>query len=252
MPVNDATQRFSSRVANYIRYRPGYPPEVLELLQSECGLTRASVIADVGSGTGILTRMFLENGNHVFGIEPNPDMRRAGEELLASYPALVSIDGRAEATTLPSHSVDFVTAGQAAHWFDRVTARREFVRILKPDGWAVLVWNERCIDTRFLQDYEQLLLTYGTDYQVVRHEHTASMNDFFPPSVYQVHVFPMNQEFDYPALAGRLLSSSYTPSPGDEKYEPMLAALRRIFEKHQLGGRVAFNYKTRVYYARLR
>src|SRR5437868_3524340 len=158
----DPTQRFSSRVDQYIRFRPGYPPEVLQLIKNQCELTATSVIADIASGTGLFTRLLLDNGNEVFAVEPNAEMRLAGEQFLAGYSRLHSIDGRAEATTLPDRSVDFVTAAQAAHWFDRDRARQEFVRILKPGGWTVLVWNERCIhSTPFLRAYEELLLSYG-------------------------------------------------------------------------------------------
>ncbi|HLB86229.1 MAG TPA: class I SAM-dependent methyltransferase [Terriglobales bacterium] len=251
--MKDPTQRFSSRVENYVRYRPGYPPEVLELLKRECGLKPDSVIADIASGTGILTRMLLENGNRVFGVEPNPDMRKAGEELLARYPGFASVAGTAEATTLADHSVDIITAAQAAHWFDREKARREFAGILKPGGWVVLLWNERRTDsTPFLRDYEKLLLTHGTDYQDVRHEHTAvALAAFFAPSLFEARVFENRQEFDYPALEGRLLSSSYTPQSGHSNYEPMLRELRRIFDAHQVESRVSFEYNTRVYYGRL-
>src|SRR5258708_10384954 len=112
------TRRFSSRVGNYVRYRPGYPPAVLDLLRKQCGLTSSTVIADVASGTGIFTRILLESGNRVFGVEPNLEMRKAGEEFLGAYPHFTSVEGTAEATTLPDHSVGFVTAAQAAHWFD--------------------------------------------------------------------------------------------------------------------------------------
>lgn len=150
-------------------------------------------------------------------------------------------------------SIDFVTAAQAAHWFDRVRTRREFVRILKPGGWLVLIWNERETDTTpFLRDYEQLLLDYGTDYQDVRHERTTdAVNEFFDPLPYQERTFAMRQEFDYSGLEGRLLSSSYAPGPGHAKHEPMIAGLKRIFQKHASGGRVSFDYKTRVYFGRL-
>jgi SAM-dependent methyltransferase len=197
--------------------------------------------------------MLLQNGNPVFGVEPNADMRQAGERMLAGFPKFTSIDRNAEATTLPDTSVDFVTAAQAAHWFDRARARQEFVRILKPDGWLVLLWNEREVDTApFLRDYEQLLLTYGTDYEEVRHERTTdAVNEFFDPAPYIERVYPMRQEFDYAGLEGRLLSSSYAPGPGHPKHEPMLRELRRIFEEHAAGGRVAFDYKTRVYFGRL-
>jgi SAM-dependent methyltransferase len=251
--VKNPAQRFSSRVDNYVRYRPGYPPEVLELLQSECGLRPDSVVADIGSGTGILTRMLLAKGNRVFGVEPNGAMRRAGEELLAHYPRFTSIAGTAEATTLAQQSVDFVTAAQSAHWFDREKARCEFVRIIKPGGWVVLLWNERRINSApFLHDYEKLLLTYGTDYQDVRHEHTtAAIATFYAPSPFQTRVFENRQEFDYPALEGRLLSSSYTPQADDPNHAPMLRELHRLFDSHHVNGHVTFEYNTRVYYGQL-
>ena len=253
MPIADPTQRFSSRVDNYVRYRPGYPPAVLETLKQECGLTGSHTIADIGSGTGFLSKLFLDHGNAVTGVEPNADMRRAGEQFLHSYPNFTSVAGSAEATTLPGHSIDFVTAGQAAHWFNLVKARREFVRILKTGGWVVLVWNERKTDsTPFLTAYENLLLTYGTDYQEIRHERTsAEIGTFFAPAPFQSKVFPYEQRFDYQGLQGRLLSSSYTPQADDPKHAPMLQELRRIFDRHQYQGRVAFEYDTRMFYGRL-
>jgi ubiquinone/menaquinone biosynthesis C-methylase UbiE len=252
MPV-DPTRRFSSRVGNYVRYRPGYPSGVIDLLRKECGLTSSSVIADVASGTGIFTRMLLENRNRVFGVEPNAEMRKAGEEFLDAYPHFISVEGTAEDTSLTDHCLDMVTAAQAAHWFDRQKARNEFIRILKPGGWAVLLWNERRIDsTPFLREFEKLLLRYGTDYQSVRHECTTQeIETFFAPSLFQVRTFEYLQQFDYPALEGRLLSSSYTPQSDDVAYRPMLQELRQIFDAHQASGRVAFEYNTLVYYGQL-
>jgi SAM-dependent methyltransferase len=253
MPASNATSRFSDRVENYVRYRPGYPPEVLQALKTECGLVPSHAVADIASGTGIWTRMLLENGNPVFGVEPNAEMREAGERLLAGFPKFTSVPGTAEATTLADQSVDCVTAAQAAHWFDRERARREFVRILKPGGWLVLLWNERITDsTRFLREYEQLLLTYGTDYEEVRHERTTdAVNEFFDPTPFQQRVFEMRQEFDYAGLEGRLLSSSYAPGPEHPQNARMLRELRRIFDVCAPHGRVAFEYKTRLYFGRL-
>ena len=253
MPATNATSRFSDRVENYVRYRPGYPDEALTALREECGLTPEHAVADIASGTGIWTRMLLENGNRVFGVEPNASMRDAGEQLLAPFPRFTSIAGLAETTNLTTASVDFVTAAQAGHWFDRARARQEFLRILKANGWLVLLWNERETDsTPFLVDYEQLLLRYGTDYADVRHERTTdSVNEFFDPAPYEERTFAMCQDFDYVGLEGRLLSSSYAPGPGHPKHEPMLRELRQIFEKHAVGGQVAFHYKTRVYFGHL-
>jgi SAM-dependent methyltransferase len=253
MPASNATSRFSGRVENYIRYRPGYPPEVLQALIAECGLTKSHVIADIASGTGIWTRILLENGNRLFAVEPNAEMREAGERLLAEFPQFTSVAGTAEATTLAGESVDFVTAAQAAHWFDRERSRREFARILKPGGWLVLLWNQRLTDsTPFLRDYENLLITFGTDYQDVRHEKTtAVVNEFFDPAPFQERVFPMFQQFDYAGLEGRLLSSSYMPGPDHPKHAPMLRALRRLFDKYAVADQVACEYKTRLYFGRL-
>ena len=253
MPASNATSRFSDRVEKYVLYRPGYPPEALRTLQTECGLMPSHGIADIASGTGIWTRMLLENGNAVFGVEPNSEMRKAGEGLLACFPKFNSVAGTAEATTLADQSVDFVTAAQAAHWFDREQSRREFHRVLKPGGWLVLFWNERLTDTtKFLRAYEQLLLTYGTDYQDVRHERTTSaVNEFFDPAPFQEREFETRQEFDYAGVEGRLLSSSYAPGPEHPKHKPMLRELRSIFDDCAKGGQVAFEYKTRLYFGRL-
>ena len=254
MPAKDPTQRFSTRVDNYSRYRPTYPQEVIELMRKECGLTPGSIIADVASGTGIFTRLLLENGNRVYGVEPNPEMRRAGERFLAGYPNFTSVDGTAEATTLPDHCVDFVTAVQAAHWFKLAEARREFIRILKPGGWTFLIWNERDVASApLLREYEQMLLTYSIDYKEVRHERTSAVIDtFFAPSPFQSRVFSISQRLDYEGLLGRTFSASYTPPPEHPNHEPMLRELQRIFAAHQVNGRVSLEYDTRVFYGHLR
>ena len=130
----DSTRRFSDRVENYVRYRPTYPEDVLEVLRQETGLKSSDIIADIGSGTGISAERFLRSGNEVFGVEPNLEMRRAAESQLQRYAKFHSVVGTAEATTLPNHCVDYVVAAQAFHWFDQAKAKQEFVRILRPDG----------------------------------------------------------------------------------------------------------------------
>lgn len=250
----DSTRRFSSRVEDYIKYRPHYPPKVLETLKTQCGLTPSSAVADIGSGTGILAELFLGNGNQVFAVEPNREMREAGERLLGKQPGFHSVDGRAEATGLPGHSVQFVTAGQAFHWFDRAKASTEFKRILMPAGWVVLVWNERdTLSTPFLAAYERLLRRYGTDYEQVDHLQVdeAELREFYGPHGFELRAFRNRQVLDYAGARGRLLSSSYTPEPGHPDHEPMLAELARLFKDHQENGRVVFEYTTAMYYGQL-
>jgi ubiquinone/menaquinone biosynthesis C-methylase UbiE len=249
----DPVQRFSTRADSYAKYRPGYPAAVIDILKSECGLTETSTIADVGSGTGILTELLLKNGNPVFAVEPNAAMRISAERLLAAYSQLISVDATAEETTLEGNSLDFIVAAQAFHWFDRTKARREFARILKPNGWLVLIWNERRLDsTPFLRAYEDLLVRYGTDYQLVRHENvTTEIADFFAPSGFKLRNLENAQHFDFESLKGRVLSSSYTPEPDHPNFEAMLAELKQIFDGYQQGGTVTFEYETRVYYGHL-
>lgn len=251
--MNRPTERFSNRVENYIRYRPHYPAILLEFLERSCGLTPAATIADIGSGTGILSEMFLRNGNMVYAVEPNREMREAGERLLGQYPNFGSIAGTAEASTLKSSSIDIVTAGQAFHWFDPDKAKAEFIRILKVPGWVVLVWNERREDSSpFAVAYEQLLQTYGTDYHEVKHQRIDAtlLNRFFDKG-YQLGRFENSQHFDFEALRGRLLSSSYAPEAGQPGHEPMLTALRIIFDSYKRDEQVLFDYDTNVYYGQL-
>jgi SAM-dependent methyltransferase len=236
-----------------VKYRPSYPLAIIDLLESECGLTGESVIADLGSGTGILSELFLKRGSRVFGVEPNREMRSAGERLLAKYPEFSSIDATAEATTLVNASIDFITAGQAFHWFDREKARPELARILKPGGWVVLVWNGYRVESSPLTAaYQALVTRFGTDYSEVRREIvTRDVESFYAPGACKTARFEFQQIFDFEGLRGRLLSSSFAPEPSNPAYEPMLRDLRQIFEANETDGAVVFHYETEVYYGQL-
>jgi SAM-dependent methyltransferase len=246
---HDPAKRFSSRVADYVRYRPSYPPELVPWLAAECGLTRQSVVADIGSGTGFFAALFLRFGCQVFGVEPNREMRAAGEEILAAEPRFRSVQGRAEATGLADGAVDFVTAGQAFHWFDRPAARTEFRRILRPPRRVVLAWNERLVEGAFLEAYEAVLDRYSPDYRQVDHRRMDAgvMDEFFGVGRWKEAVFPNEQRFDLTGLLGRMHSSSYAPAPGSEVYDRVNEELGRLFAEYQSEGVVAFRYSTRIY-----
>ncbi len=254
--VDDATTRFSRRVNDYVRYRPGYPDELENVLRRRIGYHPDLVVADVGSGTGISSRYFLDRGNTVFAVEPNQDMRSAAEEWLETYSKFHSVEGSAEDTTLEDQSVDLVVAAQAFHWFDAQLARREFERILRPRGAVVLLWNERKLDTTpFLIAYESLLRDISDDYRrISRSEATtdSSMDQFFGPERWGSEDFPNRQAFDLEGLIGRALSSSYVPLAGSPRHEEMLDGLRRIFARYAVDGRVWFEYATRLFWGYLR
>lgn len=247
------TERFTDRVDNYVKYRPSYPPEIIDTLRRECGLRPEHVIADVASGTGIFTRLLLENGNHVFAVEPNAAMRGASEELKESFPKLTFVAGTAEQTTLPAGAVDFVTVAQAAHWLDAVKAPAEFQRILTPDGWCMLVWNDRrTAGTAFLEAYDRLLHTYCPEYKEKRHGRVDVIaQEFFAARNFQERVFQHRQEFDFAGFKGRLLSSSYCPLEDHPNYAPMLQELERIFRMYTQQNKVRFEYDTRMFFSQL-
>jgi SAM-dependent methyltransferase len=254
MTFADAKQRFSNRVADYVRYRPSYPSALVDLLREECGLRPDHLVADVGSGTGILSRMFLENGNRVFGVEPNGEMRSAGEEYLSAFKNFSSVAGCAEATTLPGASVDFVTVAQAFHWFEPAATRCEFLRILRSTGFVVIVWNERLFDTTpFLREYEALLHRFANDYAKVSESYPrpAQIQDFFAANTFLQKSFPNFQKFDCDGVGGRLRGSSYAPSPDQPAFAPMMAELERIFNSHQHHGQVRMDYTTHIYFGQL-
>lgn len=246
MTKKDPTSLFSGRVENYIKYRPGYSPALLELLRSKYGLTLESVIADMGSGTGILTEMFLKNGNQVFAVEPNDEMRSAAEKLLGGYPNFTSVATKAEASGLGANSVDFVTAGQAFHWFDRLAARTEFIRILKPEGWVVLAWNSARSDTPFLQDYDEFWRTTLKGARGTREDEKDDVAAFFGGKAERILLDGVHQDMDYEQFAGRVLSISMSVQPGEPGHEAFMEKVHQMFERHQVNGQVRLSYDTEL------
>ncbi|SHL59681.1 class I SAM-dependent methyltransferase [Rhodanobacter sp. OK091] len=245
-----STARFSDRVDDYVRYRPDYPPALIEWLQREQGVDAAWRVADVGAGTGISSKMFLDAGYRVTAVEPNAPMRAAAERWLQAYENFDAVDGKADATGLPDASVDLVTVAQAFHWFDQETTRREFARILRPRGLAAIWWNSRRLTgTRFLEGYEALLQQFGTDYASVAERYTDDerMRAWFGAGFRGSARFEHAQRLDFEALRGRLMSSSYAPQAGHPQHEPMLRELRELFDNCAEQGTVSFDYDTRIF-----
>jgi SAM-dependent methyltransferase len=248
------TERFTSRVDHYARHRPDYPQAAIELLVARCGLSPTAVVADLGSGTGILTERLLERGAQVFAVEPNDGMRAAAEARLGGRARFRSVRGSAEATTLPDESIDLLVAGQAFHWFDVGKARREALRVIRGGGWGALLWNERPPEaSSFLADYEALLRQHAAEYGRITASRAdePSMREFLGGTM-ELATFPNQQVLDFEGLQGRLLSSSYAPEPGHAQYEPIMAGLREVFERHQHAGTIVFPYRTLVYFGELK
>lgn len=247
------TERFSNRVENYVKYRPAYPPEVVDLMSDEMDLAKDSIVADIGSGTGIFAKLLLEKGCQVFGVEPNAAMRAAAENFLREFSSFQSVAGTAEKTNLADNSVDFITAAQAFHWFDKAKTPAEFRRILRSNGYIVLIWNERQLDsTAFLREYERFLLEFGTDYKTVRHDQIGleEVEAVFKRNFSQ-KTFQYIQTVDFTGLKGRVLSSSYIPTDEHPHFQEMLAALENLFLKYENKGKVDIIYYTLVFFGKL-
>lgn len=245
----DNKQRFSNRVDTYVKYRPDYPMAVFEYMVDKLGVSTTDVVADIGSGTGKFTVDLLSRGYTVLAVEPNAEMRQAAEQLLSEEPGFRSIAASAEATTLDADSVDWIVSAQAFHWFDAAACRQEFRRILRPEGQVILIWNKRHAEkSEFLVRYEQLLKTYGEQYEKLQHRKVGSeeLREFYGAAFEKVE-FPHEQRFDLEGLKGRAMSSSYVPLPGDPNYAPLMEELNELFHANEQGGFICFEYTTEVY-----
>lgn len=246
------THRFSRRVADYVRFRPHYPPELLAWLRDTIDFTRDWRVADIGSGTGIFSRLLVENGNHVDAVEPNDAMRAEAEAALGSHANFASIDGTAEATTLLDHTFDLITAAQAFHWFDVAATRREFRRILKPGGHVLIVFNTRCHGaSHFMRAYDEFLRANAVDYERVDHRlvHEGRLQEFF--GEYREWRWNFSVFHDADGLLGLSASSSYAPAPDHPRHHEFYRALRELFDAHQRDGRVEVLYETEAFRGRI-
>ncbi len=246
-----STERFSDKVENYIKYRPGYPDELIDFLKRDIALTGTETIADIGSGTGKLSELLLKSGFDVIGVEPNEPMRLACEQLIGDDSNFQSIDGTAENTTLNENSVDVVVAAQSFHWFDIKQCLPEFNRILKTKRYPVLlIWNEREMKREgIMKEYNQLLTDYSIDYNAVNHHDldAHTFNAFFSDG-YEVASFEYKQPLNLEGFTGRYLSCSYALPQEDTRYVLAMDEIQRIFQKHEDNGEIVLVYNTTVYY----
>lgn len=242
------TKRFSKHAEYYAKYRPGYPAEVLAILRREIGFDSRAVVADVGSGTGILTKVFLQNGNRVFAVEPNDDMRSYAERDFAGFKGYVSVKGTAERTTLPDGSVDLVTVGQALHWFDPPRAAREFSRVSKEGGHLCVAHNVRTMDAPFMSAYRSLIRRNERRLADAPDVDGAYVSRFFKGRRFSRFSAPNEQVLDYAGLVGRLASASYMPTPSEGKrYERFVKEARKLFDAYESDGKVKLLYRTNVF-----
>ncbi len=245
----NSTKRFSDRVSNYSRYRPGYPVQAIEWVFQNAPLNSNSKVADVGSGTGIFTEELINKGVSVVAVEPNDAMRLESDKRLGDKSNYSSEAGTAEHTKLEADSIDLVTAAQAFHWFDLEKTKSEFARILKSNGKVLLIWNRRDnAGSEFLAEYEHLLSTRIPEYNKVTHANStdAVIADFLGENMTTAD-FPSHQVFDLDGLKGRLQSSSYCPAEGKSGHTELMDAITNLYDKYSSDQGVQFDYCTQIY-----
>jgi len=246
--MNTTTEIFSKRSKYYAEFRPSYSESLLGLIVERCGLTAEHVVADLGSGTGTLTSLFLRIGNSVFAVEPNADMRAMSEQLLGRYPGFKSVNATAEATTLPGRSVDLVTAGRAMQWFDIPSALQEISRILRPGGWTVAVWNE-LRPSPLVSAYRDVVSAYCSNSEEMA-QRRQGVRDLLERLGFGIERLENKQRLNLAQLKGLILSLSSSPGPESPRFEAMMRDVEDVFVKYATNDYVQFDYMTLVYFRR--
>lgn len=250
MASRDPKKLFTDKVSNYVKFRPEYPEALFSYFEQAFNLQPDAVIADIGSGTGLMARPLLERGYRVICVEPNEEMRKAGRKVLSGYGGYKEVDGSGEATNLPDQSVNLAVVAQAFHWMDQLRAKKELQRIVKPGGIIAVLWILLKTDTPFMQGYENIRATFGKGYTALDRANETKMREIFAPYTLNIKHFVHSQPVEYRQLEGHLLSASFIPSADQPEYVQMLDALRNLFEANQQNGIAEMRYETTVFYFR--
>lgn len=246
----NSKDKFTNKVEDYVKYRPSYPQELIEFLVEEVGLSKNSIVADVGAGTGILTKLLASKVGKIFAVEPNLNMRVACIQYCSDIGNFAAVDGSAEETKLPDKSVDFVTAAQAFHWFDRQKTRAEFQRILKTNGKVILIWNSRVPESELVKENAELCRMLCPEFVGFSGGSDVSpevYSDFFRNGYCEYRVFDNDRSLSLESFIGRSMSASYAPSEKDDTYKPFVDGLIKLFQKYSVDGRLLLPNKTRCY-----
>ena len=243
------TSRFSGKANDYSKFRPKYPKGFEDLLLNKIHLSSDKTVADIGSGTGISSEFLVKNGNTVFGVEPNAEMRKIAEQTFSKHKNFVSKDATAEKTTLDDESIDLIFAGTAFHWFDAKKTKVEFDRILKKQGNIVIAWISRDLQDQMQREIENVYDKFQPEIvEVENQKNEKQIAEFFFPKSVNYECFPEIYRLNQEQFLGRLSSSSYYLPQTDKNYSAMNDDMISIFDKFENGGMVKFKYNTEVYW----
>ncbi len=246
----DSRKKFSGKAEVYQESRPRYPQALYQYFRKHFLMGEGAAVADIGSGTGILTKELLKMGCVVYGVEPNDDMRRTAEKQLASYDGYTSIAAAAEHTTLPDHSMDFVIAAQAFHWFNVAQFHKECYRILKPNAMVALVWNFRDETADIMLENKKICEKYCKDFHGFSggiHNRLEKVDCFFDGD-YQTICFQNPVYYTKEQFIKRNLSSSFSIGSGEDNFDDYCCELANLFDVFSQKETVCILYQTVCYF----
>jgi ubiquinone/menaquinone biosynthesis C-methylase UbiE len=244
------SDRFLGKTDDYVKFRPGYPIEILDYLSKNHGFSSNAICAEVGSGTGKFSELLLQNKNKVFAVEPNGEMRGAAEKSLTAFQSFKSVSGDSVNTTLEKGSIDFIFCAQALHWFANENTAKEFKRILKPNGRVVIIWNKKAYEkSSFMKGIHKIFIEDCIDFLSVKLENIADkeiLSSLFKDN-YDSYSIDTKQTFNLDGLIGRMMSASYAPPEGHPKHQKFISEIKKLFQSEEKKGSVEFLYETVTY-----
>ena len=245
-PEGGVLSAFSSKVADYAASRPDYPTALFDTLRAYCPPGPEVTVADIGAGTGLLTRGLLKVGYRVVAVEPNPTMRAAAESELGRIDGYRSVEGSAESIPLKAAAGDLVTAAQAFHWFDVDRAREEFLRVLTPLGQVALVSNDRVLADPLNAALDELSSEFGGAKRaaMLAHEDRSEVPRFFGSATPSEYFWPHEQSLGEEAMLSLVFSRSYIPDRNTRDGDQLAERVRALFSRFAESGRVVVRYRT--------
>lgn len=248
------TSKFTGKAAIYSKYRSNYPNECIQDIVKEVSADKNIMIADIGAGTGKLTKQFLEKGIKVIAVEPNKDMLEVAIKDLSKYNELFEYKQEpAENTSIKSNSIDIITVAQAFHWFDKDKFKSECKRILKPNGIIAIMWNfidyKQELESKIIETHKQYTsLTFNASEEEQRDN---DIINFFGEDNYKFKIYKNNYIEDKEQFLGRQLSMSYALNENDDKYDEYVAEFNKLFAKYSKDGVIEVHNNTYCYVGRI-